>query len=92
MESDFFYSSTFIVMLSFFKQVGDFLELMGFLCLLVGSVFFCFNFHSYVKFFFINFHSYVKFFENLLNRWMSDFFVGIPTKSLVSDFFVGRMI
>jgi len=62
----FFLDFVIIVMLSFLKQVGDRLELMGLVCPLVGRSFLCFAFHSYVKFF-VN--SYVKFFGYRLYRW-----------------------
>ena len=55
-----------IVMLSFLKQVGDRLELMGKLRPKFGSVFFRLLHHSYVKFFVS--HSYVKFFKCLLHH------------------------
>ena len=62
----FFLDFVYIVMLSFLKQVGDRLELMGFVCPLVGQSILCFAFHSYVKFFV---DSYVKFFGHQLFRW-----------------------
>ena len=49
---DFYFSNSYIVMLSFLEQVGASLELMGEVRLLVWIGFFCFFcFHSYVKYF-----------------------------------------
>jgi hypothetical protein len=59
--SDFIFSITFIVMLSFFMQVGACLELMGEVCPLVGQAFFVLTSIVMLSFF-IHFHSYVKFF------------------------------
>ena len=66
--SDFIFSTTFIVMLSFLTQVGACLELMGEVRPLVGQAFFV-SFASIVMLsFFIQFHSYVKFFVYPLFR------------------------
>ena len=50
--SDFIFYNFTRVMLSFLMQVGACLEPMGKVRPLFGQAFFCFDFHSYVKFFY----------------------------------------